>query len=793
MYSLLLLLQSALIGASDSNDLQVTLHIRENTKAGSMIGFPATAEKHGEKYADYRIIEGNQLGLFQIDAASGAISVAQEGLDFESTPHWRLVVTASPIPTSGTKENTPPSLEEQFIASVGESVPTERLAVQLGQRIRSVVDIRVDDENERPEIADQYFRVPEGSFAGTVVGLIQARDTDTRDTLNLRLLKTPVVWPFELGESGKLFISNPSQLDFESQSTFRCQVEARDSAGLSALAWLTIDVTDINEAPLASSSSTLLVDTSNAGVRPWSHRLSVMDNDCDDTITYELIHDPTAGGFELDSETGELTLIDTNALTAFSSTACELQIRAMDASGAQVRFLQSVSWNSPTNSTVPISAPAESSLSITPTRLLTLALFAVLTTVASFIFLVFMLSGDRKGGPSPLVRWFTGRRKASGIPDSSSAEELVAVVAGMDSCEDESQILLQVQALQNELRNARTDAAKEREQRDREIFKLLHQMDCLHRENERLAEELRLSQIRLDESWPENEAIGELKAQIQQRNELIAALRRKLDEISNTELGEERARLVSESCDLAEPWERDPDSDQIVVEEIPQLDLSDEDTVMARFCDQIAAITCVDLNSDTNSDGVVQGRQKIRTREPDLDQPISSFVAEEPDVPEDTFTSMNLTDTSATAVATPPALKPPQKKPRPIDNDSYVERVLAKYPRRPVDAVTHSGSGDALTNARSHADADLAILRQAALEASRNGKSLRAIWLGKRAMFIRNAIMLVTMTCLVGSTFARLAQVTSDLWAITASGLILIASIVEYAVSTVMNRRSSAN
>lgn len=84
--------------------------------------------------------------------------------------------------------------------------------------------------------------------ANTAVGTVQDADIDPGQ-LTYTLLGDS---PFGINATtGALFVNAPARLDFETRSSWALQVRATDDQGASVLGNVTVNVTDVNEAPVS--------------------------------------------------------------------------------------------------------------------------------------------------------------------------------------------------------------------------------------------------------------------------------------------------------------------------------------------------------------------------------------------------------------------------------------------------------------------------------------------------------------------------------------------------------------
>jgi len=200
----------------------------ENSPDGTLLGTIAasgTGPFLWEIVAGNTDLDGDGTGAFAIDAATGALSVADaDDLDFERLTGFALQVQAS--------------------TTAGES---DTATVQ--------VDLRNLDEagNDRPELADASFDLREYSAVGTVVGTLAASDFDTDDTLTYTILSGNAdadgdgIAAFALdAASGVLSVADADEIDTALAARFSLQLQVTDAGGLSDTAEVTVALDPVN-------------------------------------------------------------------------------------------------------------------------------------------------------------------------------------------------------------------------------------------------------------------------------------------------------------------------------------------------------------------------------------------------------------------------------------------------------------------------------------------------------------------------------------------------------------------
>jgi hypothetical protein len=116
------------------------------------------------------------------------------------------------------------------------------------------VTINLIDANDAPSIAaGQTFTVPENSGQGTAVGNVTATDPDTaapNNTLTYSIAGGNTSNAFAINpNTGAITVNNPAALDFEVGPSFSLTINVVDGGTLSANQNVTVNLTNVNEAP----------------------------------------------------------------------------------------------------------------------------------------------------------------------------------------------------------------------------------------------------------------------------------------------------------------------------------------------------------------------------------------------------------------------------------------------------------------------------------------------------------------------------------------------------------------
>jgi len=122
--------------------------------------------------------------------------------------------------------------------------------------------------NAAPSVADQAFAVDENSAAGTAVGAVAASDADAGQTLRFAFVGGNESGAFAIdAATGRITVANAAALDYESRASFALAVQVTDDGGpaLSSTATVTVNLRDVNEAPVLDNSGSTALDTIRAG------------------------------------------------------------------------------------------------------------------------------------------------------------------------------------------------------------------------------------------------------------------------------------------------------------------------------------------------------------------------------------------------------------------------------------------------------------------------------------------------------------------------------------------------
>ena len=137
-----------------------------------------------------------------------------------------------------------------------------------GETDSAQVTVTINGQNDAPVIADQSFPAVENLANGSVVATIAANDVDSGVEGNLTYLATGGTGAaaFSVDAAGQITVKDSSLLDFETNSSLTLEIQVSDggSPALTDTATITINLSDVNEAPSVALSSELAGLSENA-------------------------------------------------------------------------------------------------------------------------------------------------------------------------------------------------------------------------------------------------------------------------------------------------------------------------------------------------------------------------------------------------------------------------------------------------------------------------------------------------------------------------------------------------
>jgi hypothetical protein len=281
-----------------------TFSVAENAAVGTPVGTLTAADPdRPAQTLSYAITAGNPSGVFAIDSASGEITVADNAtLDYKATSQYVLTVQVT--------DNGTPNLSDT-----------------------GTVTINVTNINQAPVLADATFSLPEDAAIGTPVGTLAATDPDRpAQTLTYAITAGNGAGVFAINSaSGQITVASNSTLDYETISQYVLTVQVADDGtpSLSDTATVTINLADVNEAPVLADATFSLPE--NAAVGTPVGTLTATDPDRPaQTLRYAITAGNPSGVFAINSASGEITVADNSTLDYKATGQYVLTVQVSD-------------------------------------------------------------------------------------------------------------------------------------------------------------------------------------------------------------------------------------------------------------------------------------------------------------------------------------------------------------------------------------------------------------------------------------------------------------------------------
>jgi len=233
---------------------------------------------------------------------------------------WRLQVL-SPCINAGISDTT------------GLNIPKNDLAGNLRIFDTSIIDLGpYEFVNFSPtDISLSQLNIDECNKKDTFLSFIRFSDPNPGDTMTFSLVKGE-----GSTDNDSFFIENNELhiakiLDFETKTNYSVRIKATDFYGVSFEKYFSISVNNVNEKPLKTFPSKIIVDECIATDSALLY-FSTLDVDEHDSFVYTFVHD-TAGIDNKSFRIDENKFYSVNILDFETKTSYKLHIRSIDAGG----------------------------------------------------------------------------------------------------------------------------------------------------------------------------------------------------------------------------------------------------------------------------------------------------------------------------------------------------------------------------------------------------------------------------------------------------------------------------
>ncbi len=205
-------------------------------------------------------------------------------------------------------------------------------AYYAGRVFVSFTEPFVPDSNSAPTINSTSFSFDENQPDGTSIGTVVANDPDAGDMLTYSIAAGNGDGAFAINAAtGELTIADTSLLDYEVTTSRQVDVTVSDNEGLSDSATITLNLTDVNEAPNIDSATFAIPE--NSGIGTSAGIVTASDVDTGDSIHFSIAAGNVGNTFGIHSVTGEIIVINPALLDHESTSPFNLTVTATDTGG----------------------------------------------------------------------------------------------------------------------------------------------------------------------------------------------------------------------------------------------------------------------------------------------------------------------------------------------------------------------------------------------------------------------------------------------------------------------------
>ncbi len=284
-------------------DSTYAFELPENAAGPVVVGTVRAIDPDASDRLVYELASGG-AGLFEVDAASGAVRYVGPGEDAETDEgpkSWALVVRA----TDGG-----------------------------GLSAEASVSVSLLDVNEAPAFeAERYEWEFDENVAGPLaLGVVRASDPDRADTTLAYSLSGEGAALFEADAASGAVRYVGSGEDYEAGPTsWTFEVVATDGEGLQGRVPAEVTLLNVNEAPAFADSAYAFELAENQAGPVELGRVEASDEDADDELTYSL--SGGGGRFEVDAASGAVRYVGSGEDYEAGPRSYELALRVTDAGG----------------------------------------------------------------------------------------------------------------------------------------------------------------------------------------------------------------------------------------------------------------------------------------------------------------------------------------------------------------------------------------------------------------------------------------------------------------------------
>ncbi len=174
------------------------------------------------------------------------------------------------------------------------------------------------------------FTLAENPALNQSVGFVHARDVDAGDTLTYSITGGTGAANFAVNSStGEITVTNPSAINYESATSFTLDVRVQDVGGLFSTQTVTINITDVNEAPTLNPGGPYTV-AENSANNTLVATMTASDPDAN-ALTWSITSGNDRGIFSVNN-TGQIRIASNMYLDYELASSHTLTVRVSDGS-----------------------------------------------------------------------------------------------------------------------------------------------------------------------------------------------------------------------------------------------------------------------------------------------------------------------------------------------------------------------------------------------------------------------------------------------------------------------------
>jgi VCBS repeat-containing protein len=278
-----------------------TFAVPENSANGTVVGTVTFTDPDAGQSHTFAITAGNTGAAFAINPGTGQLTVANSAaLNIGTTPSFSLTVQV-------TDNGTP-----QLAGS-------------------AIITINLTSVNKTPVVTAATFTLAENSATGTVVGTVTFTDPDVGQSHIFTIVGGNTGGAFTVNPStGQLTVATSAALNFETTPSFSLTVQVTDNGTppLAGSAIITVNLTNVNEAPVVNLATFALPENGATGTVVGA--VTFTDPDVAQSHTFALTGGNTSGAFALNATTGQLTVATSAALDFETTPSFSLTVQVTD-------------------------------------------------------------------------------------------------------------------------------------------------------------------------------------------------------------------------------------------------------------------------------------------------------------------------------------------------------------------------------------------------------------------------------------------------------------------------------